>query len=104
MKIVNSVLTGLLTSVLFLAGAEEAARVPTRDPVRLGVAPAGSYLLEQAHIDPLAHPPFFEALQDLGANMVCYFLRPVTDAGDGNSEETRKQVEAIDSAMRAFTT
>ncbi len=71
---------------------------PTPVPVRLGIALAGSSLEVPAF---WTHPPFYQALDELGAQLVCLHLPCVTDKGEHNSEETAKRIQEIDAAMRA---
>lgn len=90
---------GCSMAAFALCAPRAAAEEPV--PVRLGIAYPGSYLMEQAHIPPWTHPPFFEALDELGAKVVCVPFFPVTNAGERNAEETAKAIQAIDAAMCA---
>lgn len=68
-------------------------------PVRMGVSLGLPYLTMHG-IPFWTHAPFFEALDELGASVVCIHPTPVTDAGEENSQRTAQLLDEIDSALR----
>ncbi len=69
-------------------------------PCLLGVDDGGAYHHAVAKRQPWEFEAWFRALDDLGARFVSVHFWPVSDAGERNSEETRRRLEAMDAAMR----
>lgn len=69
-------------------------------PVRLGVDDGGSYHLWEAGKTGWEQPAYFRALHELGARFISVHFWPVSDQGEENSVQTRRQLEALDQAMR----
>ena len=101
MYIIIAVFSGIFVGLLMFPMKIAAEETTHSVPVRIGIAYPGSYLMEQAHIPPWTHPPFFQALDELGAKVVCIPFFPVTNQGENNSRETAKAIQAIDTAMRS---
>lgn len=77
-----------------------AAAMGQNVPVQLGVDDAGSYHWWKLSKPAWEYPAWFKALDELGAELVSIHFWPVSDASERNSAETRKRLEALDTAMR----
>lgn len=93
-------LTALLFAVcLFLSRAGRAETPPASLPIALGVDDAGSYLTSVG-IDYWTHPPYFEALRELGVGMLSIHSHPPSPDGTDLSPKFAARLASIDRAMR----
>lgn len=92
-----------LFALLVGAGSASAAE---NHPVILGVDMAGSYHFGQEfpRVELIAywsHEPYFQAIEDLGAQYIVVHLFPVVGMAAGGSEATAQKILDIDAGMRS---